>query len=345
MADGLSYSGVGIDIDVTDRAKTAMAACVDSGDARVFNRLGAFASLLDGRFAGYHEPVLVMKTEEPGSKQKLAFELGKASSIAYDLVNHLVNDLMVTGSEPLYVQDCIVCGKIEPDIVTAFVASMADACRAQGCVLCGGETSVQPGVVADGVYVLSACAVGVVEKGLILDGSSTVEGDVVLAVGSNGLHTNGYTLVRTLLEQRPELRAARLSGGSFLDILMRPHTCYYRSAKGVFRDPHVRGMAHITGGGIQDNLSRILPRHLDAAIDLSQIRVAEIFQFIRREGSVAEEEMLRTFNMGVGLTVVCSAPGADGISKHFESQGLPCYPIGRIVSGSKKVGFSGHLLG
>jgi phosphoribosylformylglycinamidine cyclo-ligase len=343
MSDGLSYAKAGIDIDVTDKAKRDMAGRMDGRDARVLNRTGAFASLLEGRFAGYREPVLVMKTEEPGSKQKLAFQLGRVRGIAFDLINHLVNDLMVTGAEPLYVQDCIICGKIEPDVVTELVGAMADACREQGCVLCGGETSVQPGVAADGVYILTACAVGVVEKDFILDGSSASEGDVVLGAASNGPHTNGYTLVRKLLEKNPGLGDAGLSDGRFMDVLMRPHTCYYRAAKGIFRAPGLRGMAHITGGGIQDNLNRILPRNLDAEIDLGRIRVPEIFQVIRREGAVAEAEMLRTFNMGVGLTIVCAETAAEEISKQFESQGHSCYPIGKTVKGSQKVRFTGRL--
>ena len=195
MNEELSYAKAGVDIDVTDAAKRQMSKSVDVGNRRVLNRLGAFASLLEGRFEGLAHPVLVFKTDEPGSKQKLAFELGRAPTVAYDLVNHLINDVMVMGAEPLYMQDCIVCGAIEPDVVTELVANMANACREQECVLVGGETSVQPGVVTKGVYVLSASAIGVVDKDRIIDGSAIAEGDAVLGVASNGLHTNGYTLV------------------------------------------------------------------------------------------------------------------------------------------------------
>ncbi len=343
MPDGFSYAKAGIDIDVTDRAKKEMAKRMDGRDGRVLNRTGAFASLLEGRFEGYREPVLVMKTEEPGSKQKLAFRLGGVSGIARDLIHHLINDLMVTGGEPLYVQDCIICAKIQPEVVTELVGAMADACREQGCVLCGGETSVQPGVVAEGEYVLSACAVGVVEKSAVLDGSRSREGDAVFGVASNGLHTNGYTLVRRLLENNPGLKDARLPEGRFLDVLMRPHTCYYRAARQVFGNPGLRGMAHITGGGIQDNLNRILPAGLDAEIDLALIRVPAIFSLIQREGSVAEAEMLRTFNMGVGLAVVCEQKAAEEIAKSFKSEGHACHAIGRIVKGDQKVRFTGSL--
>ena len=223
MAEGLSYSDAGVDIDVTDAAKRKMAESVNSGDPRVLNRLGAFASLVEGRFDGYEHPILVLKTDEPGSKQALAFQFGRVSSLCRDLINHLVNDVIVMGAEPLYLQDCIVCGTLDPEVVNELVSGMSAACRDLGCVLVGGETSVQPGVVADGVYVLSASAVGVVDREKIIDGSAIAEGDVVLALASNGLHTNGYTLVRALLEKDPELARRELDGETFLEVVMRPH--------------------------------------------------------------------------------------------------------------------------
>jgi phosphoribosylformylglycinamidine cyclo-ligase len=345
MPDNLSYAKAGVDIDASDAAKREMAKSIDRGDARVLNRMGAFASLLEGRFEGYADPVLVMKMEEPGSKQKLAFELGRARSIAYDLVNHLVNDMMVMGADPLYVQDCIICGTLEPAVVTELVTSMSRACADQTCVLVGGETSVQPGMVAAGLYILSACAVGVVDRAGILDGSSIREGDVVLAVASNGLHTNGYSLVRKLMEGNPRLRDKDIEGEQFIDVIMRPHTCYYLAAKGMFGDPALKGLAHVTGGGIQDNLNRILPGNLDARVDLSLLKVPRIFLAIRAEGSVAEADMMRTFNMGVGLTVVSEADSADRIRRHFEAKGHACYPIGKIVKGSKTVKFAGRIHG
>lgn len=343
MTDSLSYAKAGVNIDVTDAAKREIARSVDRGDPRVFNRMGAFASLLEGRFPGYEHPVLVMKTEEPGSKQKMAFELNKAASIAYDLINHLVNDVMVMGAKPLYVQDCIVCGAIDKDVVTTLVSAMAEAAAEQECVLCGGETSVQPGVVADGVYILTSTAVGVVEKSKIFDGGAISEGDVVIAAASNGLHTNGYTLVRKLLENNPALSAQPVEGETFIDVVMRPHKCYYKLVRDLFDSPGLKGLAHITGGGIQDNLNRILPDDLDASIDLNLIRTPEVFRIIRREGNVPDADMLRTFNMGVGLTLVCAPDAAAGAAEHLMKQGCDAYPIGRIVKGGKKVAFTGNL--
>lgn len=337
MTDSLSYAKAGVDIDVTDAAKREMARSVDSGDPRVFNRLGAFASLLEGEFAGYEHPVLVMKTDEPGSKQKMAFELDKVASIGYDLVNHIVNDVMVMGARPLYLQDCIVCGTIDKNVVTTLVAAMAEACREQSCVLCGGETSVQPGVVVDGVYILTATAVGVVEKAKIIDGSAIREGDIVVAAASNGLHTNGYTLVRKLLEKNPALSTDKVDGENFIDVIMRPHKCYYKLVRDLFGSDGLHGLAHITGGGMQDNLNRILPDTLDASIDLGLLQVPDVFRVIRREGNVPDDDMLRTFNMGVGLTLVCSPETVDSAIRHISDQGCQAYPIGRIVKGAKKV--------
>ena len=268
MSDGLSYTKSGISLDETDAVKREMKSAIDKGDPRILNTMGAFGSLVEGRFSDYAHPILVLKTEEPGSKQKLAFQHNHVSSIAYDLINHLINDIIVMGADPIYVQDCIICGKMEPEIVKLLVDNMAEACGAQGCILTGGETSVQPGVIADGEYVLSASAIGVVDKNQIIDGSTIEKGDSILAVASNGLHTNGYTLVRKLLEMKPDLIDLDVDDESFLEIIMRPHKCYYMSAKGLFGRPFLKGMAHITGGGVQDNLNRILPDSLDALIDL-----------------------------------------------------------------------------
>jgi phosphoribosylformylglycinamidine cyclo-ligase len=286
---------------------------------------------------------LVLKTEEPGSKQKLAFQHGRFSSIAYYHKHHKINDIIVMGADPIYIQDCIICGMIEPEVVKTLVSSMAEACRNQGCVLTGGETSVQPGVVSNGVYVLTASGIGVVEKDNIIDGSRIEEGDTVLAVASNGLHTNGYTLVRRLIEQKPELLERNMDDETFLDVILRPHKCYYHAVKDLFNHPGLKGLALITGGGIQDNLNRILPDALDAVIDLHSIRIPGVFGVIRNEGNVPDSDMLRTFNMGVGLTIVCPLHSSENISLHLQKHSCDCYEIGSIVNGSKKVAFEGSL--
>lgn len=343
MTERISYEQAGVNIDAADAAKRQMAESINRGDERVFNKLGAFASLVDGRFSYYREPVLVLKTEEPGSKQKLAFKHGRVASICYDLINHLINDIIVMGAQPMYVQDCIICGKIEPEVVKELVASLAAACREQGCTLVGGETSEQPGVIEAGVYVLSASIVGVVDKPRILDGSKITEGDVVLAVASNGLHTNGYSLVRALIDRDPSILDRQIGEESFLEAIMRPHLCYWQAFKGLFDLPGLHGMAHITGGGIAGNLNRILPEGLGACVDLEKIQILPIFEHLRQIGNLDDADMLKTFNVGVGMTLVADSAAVEKVQAHLKDHNLNCYPIGRIVKGSKQVSCNGNL--
>ena len=343
MSEGLSYQKSGVDISVADATKRAMADSLETSDARVLNRIGAFASLYDIRFPDYEHPVLVMKMEEPGSKQKLAFQHGRVSSVCYDLIHHLVNDIIVMGAKPLAVQDVIICGKMEKAVVTEIVAAMSDACKGQECALVGGETSEQPGVLEAGLYVLAASIIGVVEKAKVIDGSRIKAGDRVLAAASNGLHTNGYSLVRALMAEDPEVVNANVEGRSFLDAVMEPHRCYYRSFKGLFDRPELHGLAHITGGGIEGNLNRILPGGLGAGIDLSRIRVPAVFRVIRDRGKVSDADMLRTFNLGVGMALVVDPDGAEEIQRHLSGHGVESYDIGEITPGEGKVAYGGAI--
>ncbi len=343
MSENLSYESTGVDIDNADKTKRAMASAINSGDGRVLNTLGAFASLVDGKFAGYADPVLALKTEEPGSKQKLAFQHGRVSSICYDLINHLINDIIVMGAEPSYVQDCIICGKIESEIVTELVSSMAAACKAQGCTLVGGETSEQPGVVEAGVYVLSASIVGVVERAKILDGSKITEGDVVLAVASNGLHTNGYTLVRAIIDRDESILDEDVAGGTFLDAIMTPHMCYWQGLRELFKLDALHGAAHITGGGVAGNLNRVLPADCSAAVDLGAFKILPIFKRLKQAGGLDDADMIKTFNMGVGMTLVVDKTSVEQIQAHLTSHGLDSYAIGEITKGEKTVNYKGSL--
>lgn len=343
MSEGFSYKKAGVDISVADAAKQEMAKSLETTDSRVLNKLGAFASLYDGRFDGYEHPVLVLKMEEPGSKQRLAVLHRRAGSLCYDLVNHLIDDIIVMGAKPMAVQDVIICGKLEKHVVTEMVDSMAKACREQECSLVGGETSEQPGVLESGLYVLAAAIVGVVDKPKIIDGSRIKKGDTVLAVASNGLHTNGYSLVRALLAGQPDLVDIKIDGEPFLDVILRPHTCYYKAFRGLFDNPGLHGMAHITGGGIQGNLNRILPAGCDARIDLTRIQVLPIFKTIRQAGRVDDADMLRTFNLGVGMTLVVAPEAVDAVVKHLAAQGHKSYPIGQIVEGERQVVYEGQL--
>lgn len=337
-----SYSKAGVDISYTDSIKREMSGYLKTDDPRVLNGLGPFASLYDIEFPKISHPVLVLKSEEPGSKQKLAMEYGYSESICHDMINHLVNDIMVMGARPLAVLDTIICGNAEKETIKSFVKGISDACRENGCSLVGGETSIQPQVVERGVYILTSSIAGIVSRDHVIDGSAIVDGDVVLAVASNGLHTNGYTLVRMLMDQMPQIKLERIDGQTFIEQIMKPHTSYRKSILEILEDPGVHGMAHITGGGIKGNLCRILPDNLCADIDLSKLKPLPVFRYIHKIGNIEEAEMLSTFNCGVGLIVVASERHSKQVIRKI-SKYHDCYEIGRIRKGNGSVSFHHHI--
>ena len=338
----LTYSKAGVDITYTDSIKRDMAKYLDTADPRVLNRMGAFASLYDIKFDDIKEPVLVMKSEEPGSKQKLAMEYGYTESICHDMINHLVNDIIVMGATPLAVLDTIVCGNAEKDTITTLVKGISDACRINECSLVGGETSIQPGVMDKGVYILTSTIVGITEKSNVIDGTQIQEDDAVIAIESNGLHTNGYTLVRLLMEQLPQMKYEMIDKEPFIESIMKPHTPYYPALKSILSSKLIHGLAHITGGGIEGNLSRIIPDKLCAEIDLSTIVPRPVFHHLKRNGDISDNEMLSTFNCGVGLVLVVSETKKDYVMAHI-SKYHRCYKIGNIQRGSKRVSFANQI--
>lgn len=340
--EGLSYSKAGVNIAYTDTLKKEMSKHLETSDRRVLNGLGAFASLYDIHFTEIKEPVLVLKSEEPGSKQKLAMEYGYTESICHDMINHLVNDIIVMGAKPLAVLDTIVCGNAEKDTIKSLVKGMSDACKENECSLVGGETSIQPFVVDSGMYILTSSIAGIVEKSKIVDGTAIEEGDAVLAIASNGLHTNGYSLVRLLMDRMPQIKLDKIDGWTFIEQVMKPHTPYYKAIKGLLDKNVIHGMAHITGGGMEGNLCRVIPDGLCANIDLSKIQLLNIFKYIRNNGNVSDDEMLRTFNCGVGFNLVVSQKNKEMVIKHV-SQFYDCYEIGIIKNGDKKVLFDKWL--
>ena len=340
--NGLSYSKAGIDIAYTDSIKKEMEKSLETKDRRVLNGLGPFASLYDIKFPEIKEPVLVLKAEEPGSKQKLAIEYGYTESICHDMINHLVNDVIVMGAKPLAVLDTIVCGNAEKDTIKTLVKGVSDACRDNDCSLVGGETSIQPLVVDHGVYVLTSSIAGIVERSKVIDGSAIKEGDAVLAVASNGLHTNGYSLVRLLMDKKPQIKMDKIDGLTFIEQIMKPHTPYYKAVRDLFAGDAIHGMAHITGGGIEGNLCRVIPDGLSAKIDLSKIKILNLFKYIRDNGNIKDDEMLRTFNCGVGFIIVTSQKDKKAVMKHV-SQTYDCYEIGAIEKGSSKIVFDKRL--
>lgn len=338
----ISYSMAGVDITYTDSIKRDMSKHLETKDSRVLNSLGQFASLYDINFPNIKNPVLVLKAEEPGSKQKLAMEYGYTESICHDMINHLVNDIVVMGAHPLAVLDTIICGNAEKDTINTLVKGISDACRENECSLVGGETSIQPSVIDDRVYVLTASIAGIVEKEQVIDGSQIEEGDVVLSIASNGLHTNGYSLVRLLMDKMPQIKLDKVDGITFIEQIMQPHTPYYPALKGLLALGILKGMAHITGGGIAGNLCRIIPAGLSAKIDLSKIQLPNIFKYIRNQGKISDSEMLQTFNCGVGLIIVARAKDKAEIIRHI-SQYHDCREIGTIKKGNVAVQFTEKL--
>lgn len=340
--EGLSYSKAGVDIAYSDAIKREMKQYLKTSDPRVLNGLGPFASLYDISFSDIKHPVLVLKSEEPGSKQKLAMEYGYSESICHDMINHLVNDIVVMGAKPLAVLDTIVCGNAEKETIASLVKGISQACQNNECSLVGGETSIQPQVVEHGVYVLTSSIAGIVAKDKVIDGSKISAGDVILAIASNGLHTNGYSLVRMLMDKYPQIKLERIMNETFIEQIMKPHTPYYQALKGLFTKVSIHGMAHITGGGIEGNLCRVIPDGLTAKIDLAKINILPIFKYIKHRGNIVDKEMLNTFNCGVGFNVVVSQQDKRQVMEHL-SEYYPCYEIGVIENGQDKVEFENKL--
>lgn len=332
-----------VNIDLANETKQEMAKTINSGDKRVLNKLGAFASLFDISMENYNNPVLVLKTEEPGSKQLLAAKYDRIEGVCHDMINHLINDCIVMGATPLTVQDAIICGKISKDVVTRIVKAVSDACIENGCILTGGETSEQPGVLDDGTFILTSSIVGIAEKDNIIDGSKIQEGNVVISLESSGIHTNGYTLVRTIMDENPDIMKEKFGEDSFIETILTPHRCYYNALKDLFETGKIKGLAHITGGGIKENLNRILPCGLDAKILLDSYMVPPIFSVLKKYGNVEDEEMLRTFNLGVGMALVTSKEYVDEMVTHLKRKGVECNIIGDIVKGEGNVICEGSI--
>lgn len=329
-----TYKESGVDITEADATKKVLKKLLSTSNRRVLNKVGAFASLFDFDFPTIKEPVLVLKSEEPGTKQLLAAQHDRLEDIAYDLVHHLINDIIAMGADPIAVLDTIIIGKIEKEKIVRLVDAMATACRDQGCTLVGGETSEQPGVVPEGEFILSASGVGVVEKSKIIDGSAIRAGDIVLGLSSSGPHTNGYSLIRNLLRDNPDLaeRTMISSQGTFLDRVLTPHACYRRVVSdAIFFSPHVHGMAHITGGGIVDNLERIMPPGLAVEIPKDILKTYEVFGIIQKEGNVSDEEMFRVFNMGIGFILVVDRVNEDLIQGVIERSPHVMTTLGNVI--------------
>lgn len=305
--DNQAYTLAGVDINLADQIKKTVARQARTTFRPEVMGSGFFGSMF--QFKGYDEPVLVASTDGVGTKLKIASLLGKNDTVGIDIVNHCVNDILCCGAEPLFFLDYIAMDKLKPEQIEAIISGIAQACREVSCSLIGGETAEMPGIYFQDSYDLVGFIVGVVEKKNIINGSSIVTGDVILGLPSSGLHTNGYSLVRRVfgIDDNPSAvnKYCPELGKSLGEALLKPHRCYYPQLKPAL--PMVKGIAHITGGGFAGNISRILPRGLAAQLHKNSWDIPPIFQLIQQEGNTTEGEMYRVFNMGIGMTIVCSS--------------------------------------
>jgi phosphoribosylformylglycinamidine cyclo-ligase len=329
-----AYARAGVDVDLGNQLKRRIQSLVrKTHGAEVLGKIGGFGGLFRANFPGMREPVLVSSTDSVGTKLKIAFVLDRHDTIGADLVNHCVNDIAVVGAHPLFFLDYIGCEKLEAHVFDQLLHGLARACRAANCALIGGETAQLGDMYRKGEYDLAGCIVGVVDRSEIIDGSKIRVGDAVLGIPSNGLHTNGYSLARKILLEKLKLNlSSRIPGirRTLGDELLRVHKNYQPLLTKLPRGA-IRGLAHITGGGLIDNLPRILPRNCDAVIDTRGWHVPEIFNFIGEKGNVDREEMYQVFNMGIGMAVIVSRRDIAPAKRALRAK-----VIGRIERGTGK---------
>jgi phosphoribosylformylglycinamidine cyclo-ligase len=318
---------------------------IDAGDALV-DRIKPLAkkTMRDGVLAGiggfgalfevpkrYREPVLVSGTDGVGTKLKLAFEWNCHETIGQDLVAMSVNDILVQGAEPLFFLDYFACGKLSVDTAITVVAGIAKGCELAGCALIGGETAEMPGMYPPGEYDLAGFAVGVVEKSKIINGSSIKPGDVVIGIASSGAHSNGYSLIRKIIERAGAKPTEDIGGRSLREVVMTPTQIYVKQLLNVMAQHPIKGLAHITGGGLVDNVPRVLPDNTQAVLQRDSWQMPDLFRWLQMKGGVADAEMVRVFNCGIGMAVVVSQQDADAVIACINQQGLHSWCLGEIV--------------
>lgn len=337
--NGLSYRAAGVDIDASNRAKERIRGLLrETATEGTLSQLGSFGGLfrLPG---GMRSPVLVASTDGVGTKLKVAFMTGRHDTVGEDLVNHCVNDVLVQGARPLFFLDYLGMDRVEPETVGQLVEGIARGCRANGCALLGGETAEMPEFYDAGEYDLAGTVVGIVEEHRILDGSRVEEGDVLIALASSGLHTNGYSLARRIVFERMGLGVddpfPGEGGASVAEVLLRVHRSYLQQLQPLLEGEDVKAMAHITGGGIVENLPRVLPAGLGARIRTDSWEVPNLFRLLQEAGGVEEGEMYRAFNMGVGMLVVVPAERAAGVLATLGRMREDAWAAGEVVRGSE----------
>jgi phosphoribosylformylglycinamidine cyclo-ligase len=337
----ISYSDAGVDIDAATRATDRIKELARrTFNARTLSEIGSFGGMFDGAFPGMKQPVLVASADGVGTKLKIAFATGIHNTVGRDLVNHCVNDILVQGARPLFFLDYIATGRLSPEVVASIVEGVTNGCSENGCVLLGGETAEMPGFYKDGEYDIAGFIVGVVDREKIIDGKTIAAGDVLLALPSAGLHTNGYSLARKILfdyaefEVYTQLLELGMTAG---EALLLPHLSYLKLLDGLLDRGVIKGLAHITGGGLTDNIPRILPEGTAVKIAKGSWPIPPLFELLRELGNVKDSEMYRTFNMGVGIVIVCAPSDAATIESHMRERSEACYRIGEVVTGNREV--------
>ena len=339
-----TYADAGVDIDRANRTKRRIKYLAHKTFNRsVLSEIGSFGALFALDTKKYRDPVLVASVDGVGTKLKVAFEMGLHHTVGGDLVNHCVNDIAVQGAAPLFFMDYLATGRLEPEVAEAVISGIAQACKQNGCALIGGETAEMPGFYAGGEYDLAGFIVGVVERERVITGKGVQPGDVLIGLPSLGLHTNGYSLARKLFFEvahySPDTYVNELKNKAGAE-LMKPHKSYWPVVRRLIEADAVSAMAHITGGGITENLPRVLPKGTAAAVEMCTWPVPPVFEHLRTLGNISEEEMFRTFNMGIGMVLVVPPAKFKKVQSILERLGEKGYTIGRIVKGERKVIYS-----
>ena len=342
---GLTYAEAGVDIDagnsLVERIKPAAKRTARPG---VMAGLGGFGALFDLKAAGYTDPVLVAATDGVGTKLRIAIDTGNVDTIGIDLVAMCVNDLVCQGAEPLFFLDYFATGKLDVDSAARIIEGIAAGCEASGCALIGGETAEMPGMYKAGDFDLAGFAVGAMERGRALP-EGVAEGDVLLGLASDGVHSNGYSLVRRIVEMSGLGWAdeSPFGTGALGEALLRPTRLYVKQVLAAIGAGGVHGLAHITGGGLSENLPRVLPGGLGCEVDLNSWTLPPVFRWLAENGGLAEGELLKTFNAGIGMVLAVSADRADAITELLQAEGETVYRIGQVADGSG-VSYTGALL-
>jgi phosphoribosylformylglycinamidine cyclo-ligase len=339
----VTYADAGVNIDRANRTKQRIKYLAHKTFTKsVLSEIGGFGGMFSIPLK-YKDPILVSSVDGVGTKLKVAFEMNVHHTVGGDLVNHCVNDIAVQGAAPMFFMDYLATGKLEPEIAEKVVEGIAEACKHNGCALIGGETAEMPGFYPEGEYDLAGFIVGVVERERVVNGKTVEPGDVILGLPSNGLHTNGYSLARKLLFEiagyTPDTYVNEMKG-KVGNELMKPHRSYWPILRKLIDGECVSALAHITGGGITDNLPRVLPRGTGAVVELGSWPVLPIFEHMQKLGNVPQDEMLRTFNMGLGMLLVVPSKKFKKAQTLLDRASEKFYTVGRVVKGDRKVTYS-----